>query len=90
VEAIARLREATLDGPGELEPEVRRAAAAGTLTGPAGDYVRKVHGGAYRIADADLDALRREGWSEERIFELTVAAALGAGLARLDAGLAAL
>jgi alkylhydroperoxidase family enzyme len=89
VQAIDRLRAATLDGPGELDPELRRAAAAGTLDGPAGDFVRKVHTGAHRMVDADVLALREAGWNDEAIFELTVAAALGAGLERLDAGLRA-
>jgi alkylhydroperoxidase family enzyme len=45
---------------------------------------------AYRIVDADTEALAQAGWSDEAIFELTLAASLGAGLRRLDAGLAAL
>jgi hypothetical protein len=89
--AIERLRGAMLSGPAELTPEVRRAALEGApCDGPAGDYVEKVRRHAYRVVDADLDALRAAGWSEQAIFELTVATALGAGLHRLDAGLAAL
>ena len=45
---------------------------------------------AYRVADADVDALRAGGLSEDEIFELTVSTAVAAGLERLDAGLAAL
>jgi alkylhydroperoxidase family enzyme len=43
-----------------------------------------VHRHAYRVVDADVEALRDAGWSEEAIFELTIAAALGAGLRRLE------
>jgi alkylhydroperoxidase family enzyme len=83
--AIERLRAAALDGPGELEPSLRRkAAAGGPLREPAQRYVDKVRLHAYRIVDADLEELRAAGWSEEDIFELTIAAALGAGLRRLE------
>jgi len=46
-------------------------------------YVEKVRLHAYRVVDADVDALRTAGWSDEQIFELTVATALAAGLERL-------
>ena len=45
---------------------------------------------AYRVTDAQVDELRAAGLDEDEIFELTVAAAVGAGLDRLDAGLAAM
>jgi alkylhydroperoxidase family enzyme len=38
---------------------------------------------AFRVVDADVDALRAAGWSDEQIFELTVATALSVGLERL-------
>ena len=88
---MEQLRRAVLTGPGELPPEVRRAAAAGgPLPDEAQRYRDTIERHAYRVVDADVDALREAGWSDEAIFELTVAAALGAGLRRLDAGLAAL
>lgn len=72
-------------GPGELAPGLRRAAAGGgPLPEPAQRYVDKVHRHAYRVVDADVEVLRDAGWSEEAIFELTIAAALGAGLRRLE------
>jgi alkylhydroperoxidase family enzyme len=40
---------------------------------------------AYTVTDADVDALREAGLSEDEIFEQTVAAAIGEGLRRLDA-----
>jgi alkylhydroperoxidase family enzyme len=42
---------------------------------------------AYKVTDAQIEALRAADFSEDDIFELTVAAAVGAGLDRLDAGL---
>jgi len=45
---------------------------------------------AYKLTDDDLAALQRAGSSEDAIFEITVSAALGAALGRLECGLAAL
>ena len=53
-------------------------------------YVDKVSLHAYEVTDADLGALQRAGNSDDSLFEITVAAALGAALARLERGLAAL
>jgi alkylhydroperoxidase family enzyme len=53
-------------------------------------YVETVSRNAYRVTDAQVEALRASGLSEDEIFELTVAAAVGAGLERLDAGMRAL
>jgi hypothetical protein len=50
----------------------------------------KVARHAYRITDEDVGALRSNGYSEDAIFEVTLAAAIGAGLARMERGLAAL
>jgi alkylhydroperoxidase family enzyme len=52
-------------------------------------YLGKVRRHAYRVTDADVDALRAER-SEDAIFEATVSVAVAAGLERLDAALAAL
>jgi alkylhydroperoxidase family enzyme len=52
-------------------------------------YVAKVCESAYRISDADLGALTEAGYSEDEIFEVTVAAAFGTALRSLDAGLRA-
>lgn len=71
--AIERLREATR--PDRPEPPA------------AGAYLEKVRRRAYAITDRDVEELRRAGLSEHEIFEHTVAAAVGSGLARLQAGL---
>ncbi|HWX09118.1 MAG TPA: carboxymuconolactone decarboxylase family protein [Gaiellaceae bacterium] len=56
----------------------------------ATDYTNTIRRGAYLVTDAQVEALRAAGLSEDEIFELTVSAAVGAGLERLEAGLKAL
>jgi len=56
----------------------------------ATDYTNTIRRGAYLVTDAQVEALRATGLSEDEIFELTVSAAVGAGLERLEAGLKAL
>jgi alkylhydroperoxidase family enzyme len=68
-----RLREAS-------RPDREQPAAATA-------YLEKVRLHAYRVTDADVEALKAAGLSEDDIFEATVAAAVGAGLARFEAGL---
>ena len=90
-ERARELTKLVLAGPGDLDPEIRRAAAAGRpIDGAAGVYADKVRRHAYRIIDEDIEALHAEGYSDPQIHELTEAAAYGAALVRLDAALAAL
>ena len=93
-QAATRIRELTervLTEPGSIDVAVRRAAAVGeALPPPLGGYVQKVRDHAYRVLDEDVDALLGAGYSEKQVFELTQAAAFGAGLVRLEAALAAL
>ena len=70
---VDRLREAAR--PDRPAPEAMRP------------YLDKVRLHAYRITDGDVAALRHAGHTEDEIFEHTVAAAAGAGLERLEAGL---
>ena len=64
-----------------------RAVAAETPPAPEAmqPYLAKVRERAYSVTDADVDALRDAGLTEDEIFEQTVAAAIRAGLRRLDA-----
>jgi alkylhydroperoxidase family enzyme len=92
-EKMRLLVESVLDGPGELEPAVRKAIAGegeGEIPPALLPYLDKVTHQAWTMTDEDVQALRRAGLSEDQIFEATVAAALGAGLKRLRAGLTAL
>lgn len=47
-------------------------------------YVDKVSRTAYKVTERDLAALTQAGLSEDQIFELTVAAAVGAALGRFE------
>jgi hypothetical protein len=88
---IEELRAATLESPGRLLPEQRQAAASGGELPPElGAWAQKVRERAYTTTDGDVEALFAAGHSEDTIFEVTVAAALGAGLERFEAGLRAL
>jgi hypothetical protein len=51
-------------------------------------YLEKVRLHAYKVVDRDVDDLKA-AFSEDEIFKHTVAAAVAAGLERLDAGLRA-
>src|SRR3954468_12241656 len=88
---LAALRQAVFDSAAETAPALRQAAGAGgSLADPWGPYAEKVRTHSYRITDADITALKTAGRTEEEIFEITIAAATGAALQRLDAVLAAL
>ena len=99
---MERVAEAVLQTPGDADPALRSAvenyaASLGGRQGPVPElpddlrpYVEKVARHAYKVVDADVDGLRDAGYSEDAIFELTLAAALGAAQARLEAGLTAM
>jgi alkylhydroperoxidase family enzyme len=61
-------------------------------TGPAAPelaaYLERVRTRAYTVTDAEVEALKAAGVSEDEIFEQTVAAAISEGLRRLDAAAA--
>ena len=101
--AARRVAEAVLQSRGAAERDLRRSvercaaalaghgAAAGVgLPAALAPYVEKVARHAYLVTDGDVAALRDAGHSEEAIFEITLSAALGAGMARLERGVAAL
>ena len=53
-------------------------------------YLEKVHERAYTVTDADVQALKDAGVSEDEIFAQTVAAAISEGLRRIDASAGAI
>ena len=98
-----RLVEAVLTNAGETDPALRYTVEAyaaeigrlpdeqaGKLPAELDTYVTKVALHAYKTTDEDIKALRQAGYSEDAIFEITLSAALGAGMARLERGLAVL
>jgi alkylhydroperoxidase family enzyme len=99
---VKRIVDSVLGGAGTTEPALRRAVAAcaraaagdpgeedGTLPAELRGFVDRVARQAYRATDEDVAALAGAGYSEDQIFEVAVAAALGASLVRLESGLAA-
>ena len=63
-------------------------ANVATVATPAPElapYLAKVRAHAYKVTDADVEALKAAGLTEDEIFEQTVAAAISEGLRRLDA-----
>ena len=94
-----RVAEAVLDGPGETPNTLRRSIEAraarlgggereeATIPSELESFVHKVALHAYMVTDEDVEELKARGYSEDEIFEVTIAAAFGAGLARMEKGL---
>jgi alkylhydroperoxidase family enzyme len=63
-----------------------RSVVAVSAPAPAemGAYLAKVRDRAYAVVDRDIEALKEAGFSEDAIFEQTVAVAIAEGLRRLD------
>jgi hypothetical protein len=88
---LAALVRTVLEAPAFTEPAIRAAAFHNSeLPPPLGPYVAKVQAESYRITDDDIQALVAAGYAPDAVFEITVAAALGAAMQRLEAGLAVL
>ena len=84
----AATRAAAIDAQGSTDNAVRRQVASGAPPPELAVLVQKIRDHAYRVTDADVDALRAR-YSEDQLFEVIVAAALGAAEDRLKAALAA-
>ena len=89
--AVTALTRAVLESAADTSREVRREAFDGSVrdAGVAG-YVALVERDARLVTDSQLTQLRQEGLSEDAIFEVTVATAVGAARRRFDAGVAML
>jgi hypothetical protein len=99
---VQKVVDALLNSPAVCTPELRQAveAYAARLCGgkeeppeiptDLTDYVRKVALYAYKTTDEDIQRLKEAGYSEDAIFEITLSASMGAGLARLEQGLTVL
>jgi alkylhydroperoxidase family enzyme len=88
---IEALRKAVFESAGAVAPALRQAVARNqALPEALRAYVDKVARHAYKVTDEDVAALKRAGYSDDQLFEITVSAAVGAGLSRLEAGLQAL
>jgi len=93
---VQKAIQAILNTPGATDISLRRAVLERTRLGSVQvpdnllNLVDKIAERAWTINDEDFDRLRQAGYSEDQIYEVTMAAALGAGLQRFDAGLRAL
>jgi alkylhydroperoxidase family enzyme len=85
-DVCATLR-AVADPIDELRGLVAAAPEAPEVLAP---YLEKVRTGAYAVTDADIEALKNAGVSDDEIFEATTAVAIAEGLRRLDAALEAI
>ena len=79
-----------LDGPGESDAAIRRAAAEGAgVPDDLRALVEKIHRHAYKVTDEEMAALQAK-YGDDRLFEIVVSASVGASRQRLNAGLRAL
>jgi alkylhydroperoxidase family enzyme len=84
---VENLRYSVFESPAKTAPELRKSAATGeSLAEPWQTYAAMVRDQSYRIADTDINRLKASGHSEDEIFEITVAATVGAALRSFDAG----
>jgi alkylhydroperoxidase family enzyme len=88
---VDALRRAVFDSPGDVDRTLRDAARRNEgLPDALRAYVDKVARHAHKITDEEVEALKKAGYTEDQLFEITVSAAVGAGLKRLELGLAPL
>ncbi len=94
---IEKLVHAVLTSEGDSTQDTRQAIEAyvakqvganrdaeGVIMDDLVSYVDKISKHAYKMTDKDVAELKAKGYSEDEIFEITVSAALGAGLARVE------
>ncbi|MBP2187923.1 carboxymuconolactone decarboxylase family protein [Nocardia goodfellowii] len=87
--AFRELVDRVLNGPGRAAPDERARAFHNTdVPPPLQPLIDKVATKPAEITDADFEAAA--GFSEDQLFELVIAAAVGQSTRQYDAGLAAL
>lgn len=87
----ATRRAAARNTPAAEGPEAGTTGGAPTVSGKAvRELAEKIHGGAWRVTDEDIAAVRKAGLSEDQVFEAVVASSLGAAKKRFDVAMAAL
>ena len=90
LDALQRATHRTvLEGPGLTDAALRQQVARGQPPPELEALVRKIREHAYRVTDADVDALRSR-YTEDQLFEIIVSAAVGAAEHRLRRAMAAL
>ncbi len=101
-ENVKKLRDGMLSNPGHTSPQLRKAIEANAanrsgrpsepveIPSELASYVDKVLLHAYKFVDSDVDELLAAGYTEDQIFEVTLSAAMGASIGRMERGLLAL
>ena len=90
-EGIERIRRSVLETPGDAPNDLRQKVYdRQPVDEPLASYAAKIAEHPYRITDEDIDALKAAGYSEDAIFELTLAAATREGVRRYEIGMKAL
>jgi len=85
----AKTAEAVLRGPGHAPAALRSSVAKGEGPSEITRIVEKIRKHAYRVTDEDIEALRSK-YTEDQIFELVVATAVGVAGDKLDKAMAAI
>jgi hypothetical protein len=89
-EARRSLEESVLRGPGQAPSRLREAVASRTdVPDELRTLVEKIEKHAYKVTDEDLANLKAK-YTDDQLFEIVVATALGASKRRLETGLRAL
>jgi hypothetical protein len=68
----------------------RNETPAAAVPPEADPYLRKVALNAYKVLDREVDAIQAAGYTVDDVFEMTVAAAVSAGVTRLEIAMTAL
>ena len=89
LELLEATKSASLNGPGKTESVLRQAVARGEPPPELAALVEKIRRWAYRVTDEDLAGLRAK-YDEDQLFELIVAASVGAADERSRAAFKAL
>ncbi len=100
---VQKAVNALLTKPGVTTPQLRQAIEARAARLSGGDrtpqeipreipldlieYVDKVISDPHKVTDEDVERLKAAGYSEDAIFEITLCASVGCGMARLERGL---
>lgn len=83
---VENMRYSVFTAPATTDPALRKAAASGDgLPELLQPFTAKVRDASYRLTDADFAALTAK-YQEDEVYEITVAAAVGAALRSYDAG----
>jgi len=85
-ELLTATRRAAIDGAGSTDSSLRRQVAAGEPPAELAVLVKKIRDRAYTVTDDDVNVLRAR-YTEDQLFELIVAAAMGAAADRANAAL---